>query len=196
MGTMPGLRERKKEATRQALHEAALRLSIEHGLDNVTVEAIADAAGVSRRTFSNYFGGKEDAILYGDERRMSELLDHFAARPPTESPWAALHAAVDVMHERIGRRPDPEWAARARLVKKHPSLAARQMAHYSTMEQRLTRLIAQREEIPASSPRPRVMAAAFLASLRIATIMWTENPSHSLHEIVHEVMDEYARPFR
>ncbi|MBA9001392.1 AcrR family transcriptional regulator [Actinomadura cellulosilytica] len=196
METMPGLRERKKEATRQAIHEAALRLAVEHGLDQVTVEAIADVAGVSRRTFSNYFAGKEDAVLYGDERRMSELMDEFAARPPEEPSWAALRAAFDAQYERLGRRPDPEWAARARLAKKHPSLAARQMAHYSTMEQRLTGLIAEREEIPAASPRPRVMAAAFLTCLRIATVIWTEDPSRPLNEIVHEVLAEYARPFR
>jgi AcrR family transcriptional regulator len=57
-----GLRERKKTATRQALHEAAVRLAVERGVDNVTIEAIADAASVSRRTFSNYFAGKEQAL--------------------------------------------------------------------------------------------------------------------------------------
>ena len=59
----PGLRERKKAATRQALHEAAVRLAIAHGPDRITVEAVADEAGVSRRTFSNYFANKEEALL-------------------------------------------------------------------------------------------------------------------------------------
>jgi AcrR family transcriptional regulator len=58
-----GLRERKKTATRQALHESAVRLAVERGVDNVTIEAIADAAEASRRTFSNYFAGKEQALL-------------------------------------------------------------------------------------------------------------------------------------
>ncbi|NED89115.1 TetR family transcriptional regulator, partial [Streptomyces sp. SID11233] len=62
-----GLRERKKAATREAVHKAALSLAVEHGFEHVTVEAIADAAGISRRTFSNYFTAKEDAVLWGEE---------------------------------------------------------------------------------------------------------------------------------
>src|SRR5579875_1319527 len=61
-----GLRERKKQATRLALHEAALRLTLERGLDRLTVEDISAAAGVSARTFFNYFPGKEQAII-GDD---------------------------------------------------------------------------------------------------------------------------------
>ncbi|MFD0539486.1 TetR/AcrR family transcriptional regulator [Actinomadura luteofluorescens] len=98
MESTGGLRERKKEATRRALHEAAVRLAVEHGLDEVTVEAIADAAGVSRRTFSNYFAGKEDALLYGDEQRMNAVLETFASRPSGESSWSALRASLDALH--------------------------------------------------------------------------------------------------
>src|SRR3954471_2406387 len=89
-----GLRERKKVATRQALHEAAVRLAVEHGLDRLTVEAIADAAMVSRRTFSNHFAGKEEALLYGDQVRVRRLLELVRGRPAGEPPWAALTAAA------------------------------------------------------------------------------------------------------
>src|SRR5690606_38316689 len=59
----PGLRERKKQATRKALREAALRLALEHGPDNVRVDDIAEAAGVSPRTYHNYFSSREQAIV-------------------------------------------------------------------------------------------------------------------------------------
>lgn len=57
-----GLRERKKLATKQALALAAMKLAVQRGLENVRVEDIADAANVSRRTFTNYFASKEEAI--------------------------------------------------------------------------------------------------------------------------------------
>jgi AcrR family transcriptional regulator len=59
----PGLRERKKQATRVALREAALRLAVERGPDQVRVEDIAEAAGVSPRTYNNYFASREQAIV-------------------------------------------------------------------------------------------------------------------------------------
>ena len=57
------MREKKKDATRKALREAALRLAMEHGPDNVRVDDIADAAGVSPRTYNNYFSSREQAIV-------------------------------------------------------------------------------------------------------------------------------------
>lgn len=59
----PGLRERKKQATREALRAAALRLALERGPENVRVEDIADAAGVAPRTYNNYFSSREQAIV-------------------------------------------------------------------------------------------------------------------------------------
>src|SRR5690348_16178886 len=58
-----GLRERKKLATREALSAAALRLALEHGPENVRVDGIAAAAGVSPRTYNNYFSSREQAIV-------------------------------------------------------------------------------------------------------------------------------------
>ncbi|MVZ99190.1 TetR family transcriptional regulator [Actinomadura sp. LD22] len=190
-----GLRERKKEATRTALHEAAMRLAVEHGLDAVTVEAIADAAGVSRRTFSNYFDGKEDALLYGDEQRMRALLDRFAARPPDEPSWAALRAAFHELAGEIGE-PDPSWAAQARLARAHPSVLARQLAHYAAFERTLADLIAGRDGLPPGSTRAVVLAGAFLTALRIGVLTWTEqDPPRSMAEVTDEVLAEMAASF-
>ncbi len=72
---MAGLRERKKLDTRRALSDAALKLALEGGFDAVTREAIADLAGVSLRTFNNYFSGKYEALAYRQSERLRRSID-------------------------------------------------------------------------------------------------------------------------
>ncbi len=173
-----------------------MRLAVEHGLDAVTVEAIADAAGVSRRTFSNYFGGKEEALLYGGEQRMRSLLETFEARPPEESSWTALRAAFEAVHEQFGPM-DPHWAAQVRLARNHPSVLARQLAQYAGMERSLAGLIAARDGLPPGGLRCRTMAGAFMTALRIASLTWIEEqPARTMAEVVDEALTEIAREFR
>ncbi len=88
----PGLRERKKAKTRQAIQEHALRLFQEQGYDETTVEQIADAAEVSPSTFFRYFPTKEDVVLYDPFDPV--LIAAFLAQPPELTPIAALRAAV------------------------------------------------------------------------------------------------------
>ncbi|WUH98995.1 TetR/AcrR family transcriptional regulator [Spirillospora sp. NBC_00431] len=195
MATTGGLRERKKEATRRALHDAAMRLAAEHGLDDVTVEAIADAAGVSRRTFSNYFGGKEEALLYGAERRMRALLKAFESRPRDEPSWTALRTALNEQgHDAHGY--DALCVAEARLACEHPAVMARLLACYARFERDFADLISVREGLPPGSVRPRVLAGAFLTALRIATLAETDvRPARPLAEAADETLTEMARPF-
>ncbi|MEE4491940.1 TetR family transcriptional regulator [Streptomyces sp. NPDC050529] len=186
-----GLRERKKEATRQAVHEAALRLTVEHGFDQLTVEAVADAAGISRRTFSNYFAGKEDALLHGEEQQIRELVRAVRERPAEEGAWTALRAAVAQFAERVAP-PEREWAVRTRLAMRHPSLLARQLANHAAMERDLAEAVAARR----TPVRPLVLAAAFLSSLRIAMRMWIEEDlAREPIDVIDEILDEMGRSF-
>jgi AcrR family transcriptional regulator len=89
-----GLRERKKLDTRRALSDAALDLAFEHGLENITREDIADRAGVSLRTFSNYFTGKHEALAYRLTERIRRSLAVLRGRPSDEPLWTAISAAV------------------------------------------------------------------------------------------------------
>src|SRR3954447_18924190 len=91
----PGLRERKKLATRAALADAAWRLSATHGVGAVTIDDIAQAADVSPRTFFNYFSSKEEAVL---ERTAAMAPDRAAGirnRPAGEPLAEVLCAAVE-----------------------------------------------------------------------------------------------------
>ncbi|MEV4015256.1 TetR family transcriptional regulator [Nonomuraea angiospora] len=192
MDSTMGLRERKKAETRRAVHEATLRLAIEHGLDNVTVEAIADAANISRRTFSNYFDGKEEALLYGDEQRLLELVRRVREQPPELSAWRALRGALDVFEvETVA--PDREWQVRTRLVMRHPSLLARQLASRMRLERELGEAVAGREQ--AGGVGHAVIAAAFLVAMRIATQKWLDDETRTMREVTEEVLDQMAQPF-
>ncbi|WP_225731817.1 MULTISPECIES: TetR/AcrR family transcriptional regulator [unclassified Nocardia] len=99
-----GLRERKKLDTRKALSDAAFELMFERGLDNVVREDIAARAGVSVRTFNNYFNGKYDALAYRQVERMRRTVEVLRTRPADEPIWAAITAAVLDPLERDGLR--------------------------------------------------------------------------------------------
>ena len=171
-----GLRERKKVATRQALHDAAVRLATEHGLDRITVEAIADDAGVSRRTFSNYFGSKEEALMYGDFQRVQRLIASVRARPAGERPWTALTAAAAEFNRHLGDL-DPQMVARGRLVRTHPTLLAAQVQTFAAVERELAAEISARLTEPdPRGIRARMTAATFLVALRVSLNMWLDGP--------------------
>jgi AcrR family transcriptional regulator len=91
---MTGLRERKKADTRRALSDAALRLAFEGGFDTVTRETIADLAGVSLRTFNNYFTGKYEALAYRQTERLRRSIALLRQRPADEPLWTSITEAV------------------------------------------------------------------------------------------------------
>lgn len=187
METVETLRDRKKAATRQSLHDAALRLAMAYGLDGVTVEDIADEAGVSRRTFSNYFANKEDAILHEDRERTGRLLSLVAARPASEPPWRALRNAVaDLFRDRD--EPDPAWVEQLRLLRRHPSLLARQASDQIALERELAAVLAERGH-DTDDELARLMAATLLATFRTAAALWLEGSGkQSLPELLDRLL--------
>jgi AcrR family transcriptional regulator len=89
-----GLRERKKADTRKALSDAALQLAFEVGIDDVTREAIAGLAGVSLRTFNNYFTGKYEALAYRQTERLRRSVVVLGQRPADEPLWTSITEAL------------------------------------------------------------------------------------------------------
>jgi len=183
-----GLRERKKEATRWALHTAALQLVCDRGLDNVTIDAIADGATVSRRTFSNYFASKEEALLYGDSLRLRRLLELVSARPPAEPAWAALiHAVDDLGLQDDQATPVP---ALAHLLKGHPTLVYQQIVVYAVAERDLAvELTGRLPDDPAAALRARVLAATFLTTLRVVARLSLEQPDSVRSDLLRQSLE-------
>ncbi len=192
MTTTLGLRERKKAETRQAVHRAALGLVVEHGFDHVTVEAIADAAHISRRTFFNYFADKADAVMYGEEQRFRRLTAAVRARPAGETGWQALRESTVRLFDEVGE-PDREWVVRSRLSRRHPSLLARRMATMDPLERDLAGAIAERDD--DRGLRPHVLAAAYCGAVRVANLLWLEEgENRSLKDLTLAAVDELGQP--
>jgi AcrR family transcriptional regulator len=120
-----GLREFKKEQTRQAIADMALHLFVERGFDHVTVAEVAEAAGVSEKTVFNYFPTKEDLFFDEVDEREAALLAAIRDRRPDESIPAALrrHQVAD-----CGRMCNPGFAGFARLIEESPALRAKELA--------------------------------------------------------------------
>lgn len=116
-----GLREEKKEQTRSALSDAALDLVSRHGYEAATVDAIARAAGVSVRTFHNYFPGKAAALAHLAEDLMLEYFDELRAQPDSLTCADALRDAWLAM---LSRHRDNlvELLALVDAVESHPDL--------------------------------------------------------------------------
>ena len=86
----PGLRERRKQETRQAISNIATQMFVDRGFDEVTIAEVAGAAGVAKMTVTNYFPRKEDLVLDRAEAIERHLADVIAARAPGESMLAAI----------------------------------------------------------------------------------------------------------
>jgi AcrR family transcriptional regulator len=108
-----GLRERKKERTRELIAETARRLFVERGFERVTVAEIARAAEVSEKTVFNYFPSKEDLVFWRLESFEDELLDAIRTRAPGESALAGFGRFV---LQRRGLLAEQDPAAHAALL--------------------------------------------------------------------------------
>lgn len=115
-----GRRERKKAATRQALADAALRLFLERGYDQVSIKDIADAADVSTTTLFKHFSGKEALVYDEDEGQEAALIAAVLERPAGQSIPAALRDYV--LRSWIETSQDPRFAPFNRLTRDTPAL--------------------------------------------------------------------------
>lgn len=168
-----GLRTRKKQATRRALSLAALRLVADRGWESVRVEDIAAEAGVSARTFNNYFPSKEAAVMATGADRAERMCAALQARPPEEPLWEALtHAFVTTMEDETPTI-DPATILRARLALTHAQLAAEQLRFEAELAATLATEIARRTGTDAGRDLyPRLTATLALTTARLAFEHW------------------------
>ncbi|MCP3802613.1 TetR/AcrR family transcriptional regulator [Allokutzneria sp. A3M-2-11 16] len=159
-----GLRERKKQRTREAISNAAIALFFEHGFDQVSISRIAQVAEVSRRTLFAYFPAKEDLVLH-------RIADHEteSARIVRDHPGAPLAALRAHFMDGLDRRDPitglcdvPAAVALYRLIMGTPSLAAGMLRYRGSSEVALAEAL--RERAPELTAR--------LAAAQIMAVQW------------------------
>ncbi|WP_405816270.1 TetR family transcriptional regulator [Streptomyces sp. NBC_01390] len=174
----PGLRELKKQRTRDALVRAALTLFTSKGYEHTTVDEIAEAVEVSQRTFFRYFAGKEDAAFAVHRIAEARFIQAVRERPPHEAPLEALRQAVlegwPTIHEAVESVVPAELQMRMyHLIESTPMLLAAHMRRSAETEEAVARLIAEREGVDVDGDlRPRVVVALFSGLMRLTERRW------------------------
>jgi AcrR family transcriptional regulator len=184
--TKLGLRERKKQQTRDTIARAALRLFAERGYDQTTLAEIADAADVSPRTIFSYFESKED-ILFCDEPsfldRLKEILEQ---RPPGAT-------TVDAIREFLASVPPPDEEAKLRkqVIAANPDLLMKMRARHGQLESLLIDSIARDLGAGPDDIRPPLIAASMTAAFTTARDRIEAAGGEPLtHEQAMQILDE------
>ena len=192
-----GLRERKKLARRAALIDAAQELVAEHGLDAVTVEMISAEAGVSARTFFNYFESKDDAVLGAEDTGIPEdVVRTFVEGGPSgrlltdlQVVVASLLASAGESHDRVMRAMD--------LMQQEPRLMQRHVVWMDRHKSRLVELFEARRATAPFSASNELLTMLVLLLLRTALVAWedagyTGDPADHLPAAVAQLVDVVA----
>ncbi|TDC80443.1 TetR/AcrR family transcriptional regulator [Streptomyces hainanensis] len=202
-----GLRERKKRETRVALSRATIRLCVERGWENVTVEDIAAAANVSVRTFRNYFAGKAEAVAASHVERMLRIADELRARPAAEPLWDAVTAAVlaefgapgDQADQAVAESPHARrWRDGVRLMLAEPALQGEIVKANAAAQGELARAVAERTDGDAAHDvYPKLLAAVVSAASSVAVEhSLTAEPPTAVGPLLAEVLERLAMGLR
>lgn len=167
----PGLRERKKERTREALIDAAHTLFCANGFEATTIDQIAEAVEVSSRTFFRYFTSKEDVALSLADEQITAVLDAFAAQPADMPVLTAMRtAAVDVVR---AYETEARFRSLQDLISVSPALTAARVERGAARLDSVARLIGARMRVdPAADPRPHLVASVVLCAVQTTVVAW------------------------
>jgi AcrR family transcriptional regulator len=163
------LRARTRRAVRSEVVEVAMALFLSRGFAETTVEDIATAAGISRRSYFRYFASKEDALAEGLAAVGGEIASALEHRPQTESPWLALRRAFDPVLRQVEAEPRAE--ALGALMLQHPGLMR---AKNATWTQTIGRTLSSRLSGPdaGGTIEADALLASALACLHVAQEHW------------------------
>lgn len=168
----PGLRERKKQKTRWAIQEHALRLFQEQGYEQTTVDQIAAAAEISPSTFFRYFKTKEDVVMQDEYDPL--LLRLLAEAPADQPPVTALRTAMSEAFHAIGPEEMAAVYQRSQLMMKVPALRMRALDNFTGSVDMLAEGIGGRVGRDPGEVEVRAFAGAVIGALTAAIYLWAD----------------------
>jgi AcrR family transcriptional regulator len=171
-----GLRERKLQRTRDRVQDVALALFVEHGFDETTVDAIAEAAEVGRTSVFRYFGSKDEIVFAPEETLLEGLLEVMRTDPSRSLADVIVHYAVHVDTE------GHDLHRRASIIAATPKLLDG-LAHVRIKWENAVAAELERNE-GAGRFESRVVAGVAMAALFIAFIEWAVTPQVPVEDLV------------
>jgi len=194
-----GLRERKRRQTRAALSLAAIRLCVQRGWEDVTVDDIAAAANVSPRTFRNYFSTKAEAVAAGHLERMLSIADGLRARPAKEPLWTAIANAVAAQFEPPAQKGEAlqdakRWLERIQFILREPAIHGEVLKASAASQIKLAEVIAERAGARrAQDLYPQVAASVVTAVVGTVVDRWLrDGPSGSIAPLLRKAFELVA----
>ncbi|MDG3440472.1 TetR/AcrR family transcriptional regulator [Nitrospirillum amazonense] len=187
-GKTEGLRDRKRRETMQRIAETGLRLFMENGFEATTLDAIAAAAGIARRTFFYYFKSKEDVLLAWQGSGFVEAIGPALLQEPTDqSPLAAARHCLLTLTARFETKAS---IAADTLLRSTETLRARKLAKMVDMERDLAQVMAERWPDRAAEEL-RVAAMLAIGALRLAQEEWRLD--HAAHPDTARPLAEHLK---
>jgi mycofactocin system transcriptional regulator len=189
-----GRRGRPPGTSARELELISLRLFTRDGFEDTTVERIAAAAGVSRRTFFRYFDSKADVLWHAFDGEVRALREAFAAVPPHVPMMQAIRQVV-VGVNRYRAEDVPELRARMSLISSVPALQASAAHHYDAWERAVSEFAATRLDQPPDSLYPLAIGRATLAVCRAAYDRWIDRADANLTSYLDQALRALAAGF-
>jgi AcrR family transcriptional regulator len=179
----PGLRERKKQRTREAIVESAFELFAERGFDGTTIAAIAEAAEIAPRTFFAYFPTKEDVVFHDFEDQYAMVASWLRDREEGTNAIDALRAGIAGSGKEMGEAGLREKRLKARLVRENESLAAHSDHLKGKFVELLAEAVAEDLDDAPTDLRPRLVAAAAAAAIGVIDDMPDDDAKHTMETL-------------
>jgi mycofactocin system transcriptional regulator len=167
----------------EAIEKAALEVIAKRGFEQTTVEEIAAAAGISRRTYFRYFASKAD-IPFGNYAALLEMLEEWLLAEPTDRPILDVIADAVMRFNRVHSDGIEAHRERMKLIMHTPSLRANAALHQDEWVAVLARFAARRLETTPDDLGPRVIAHISLGAANAAYELWLEDDEADLADLV------------